>query len=245
MIFQNGLRTRAEFSIKAIRLVIFDVAGTIIEDHGEVLSCFAAALKKNNIRAEEEELREWKGASKREVIKHFVEAQTASSKGLSEDLVNRTYNDFRHMLEQRYESAGVIPIQGAETSFQWLLRRSISIASTTGFYRELNDSILRQLGWSALLSNNVCSTDVPMGRPAPFMIFRAMENARVIDVAQVINVGDTPLDLQAGANAGVWGIIGVLTGTNTRKRLEREQHTHIVSSVAELPAVLQNDFAVD
>jgi len=242
MIFESELRTRAEFSTKPIRLVIFDVAGTIIEDHGEVLSCFATALRKNNIRAAEEELHEWKGASKRDVIKHFVEAQTVRGKGPSGDLVNRTYNEFRHMLEERYRTAGVVPIPGAETTFRWLRRRGISVACTTGFYREISDLVLSQLGWSALLSNNVCSTDVPMGRPAPFMIFRAMENARVTDVAQVINVGDTPLDLQAGANAGVRGIIGVLTGTTRKERLEKKQHTHIVSSVAELPSILQTNF---
>lgn len=52
-----------------IRLVIFDIAGTIIEDHGEVLSSFTLALMKNGIPAEENGLSEWKGASKREVIR--------------------------------------------------------------------------------------------------------------------------------------------------------------------------------
>jgi phosphonatase-like hydrolase len=230
-------------AVKPIRLVIFDIAGTIIEDHGEVLSCFAAALKNNNIQAAEEKLHEWKGASKRDVIKHFVEAQAASSNVA--ELVDRIYSDFRRMLEQQYQNAGVIPIQGAETTFRWLVQRDLSIACTTGFYREVTDLILRQLGWSALFRNNVCGTDVPIGRPAPFMIFRAMETARVIDVAQVVNVGDTPLDLQAGANAGVRGIIGVLTGTAGKERLEKEQHTHIVSSVAELPSVLQADLGVE
>ena len=227
---------------KLIRLTIFDVAGTIIEDHGEVLSCFATALKKNNIQASEAELHEWKGASKREVIKHFVGAKTATVE--AEDLVSRTYNDFRHLLENRYHTGGVVPIPGVEATFRWLLQRGVSIACTTGFYREVTDLILSQLGWSALFHNNVCSTDVPMGRPAPFMIFRAMENARVTDVAHVINIGDTPLDLQAGANAGVRGIIGVLTGTTKKDRLVKEQYTHILSSVAELPSVLQTDFGV-
>ena len=68
------------------------------------------------------------------------------------------------------------------------------------------------------------------GRPAPYMIFRAMEAVGVTQWREVINVGDTPLDLQAGTNAGVLGVAGVLTGllwegtvaTRTAHRLAAE-----------------------
>ena len=39
------------------------------------------------------------------------------------------------------------------------------------------------------------------------MIFHAMESARVGSVAEVVAVGDTPLDLQAGTNAGFKAIL--------------------------------------
>ncbi len=227
-----------------IKLVIFDIAGTIIEDHGEVLSSFELALKKNGISAEENELREWKGASKREVIRYFVERQSGSSSVSISERIDRTYRDFRQILEEQYQSNGVVPIEGAERTFEWLLARNICIATTTGFYRDINDLILRTVGWEQILTNNVCSTDVAIGRPAPFMIFHAMEAAKVTDVAEVMNVGDTPLDLQAGAHAGVRGLIGVLTGTHTEDRLRRERHTHILPSVMDLPSVLQTDFGL-
>ena len=54
---------------------------------------------------------------------------------------------------------------------------------------------------------------------------------------QVTNVGDTVLDLQAGQNAGVRFNLGVLSGAHTREQLEREPHTYLLSSVAELPAL--------
>jgi phosphoglycolate phosphatase-like HAD superfamily hydrolase len=69
------------------------------------------------------------------------------------------------------------------------------------------------------------------------MIFRAMEATGVADPGEVINVGDTPLDLQAGSNAGVRGIVGVLTGAHGREELARERHTHIVDSIANVPAI--------
>jgi phosphoglycolate phosphatase-like HAD superfamily hydrolase len=70
------------------------------------------------------------------------------------------------------------------------------------------------------------------------MIFHAMEASLVASVTEVIVVGDTPLDLRAGKNAGVRGIVGVLSGASKEDQLRPEPHTDILSSVAELPALL-------
>jgi phosphonatase-like hydrolase len=220
-----------------IRLVIFDVAGTIIEDRGEVLAAFRAALQNNGIEVEESQLREWKGASKREVIRHFVERQPRATLSGTDSKVDHTYAEFREILEADYRQHEVKPIAGAQPTFEWL-RNEIRLATTTGFYREVNELILKRAGWEKTFDAAICSDDVLRGRPAPYMIFRALEAAGVMDVAQVINVGDTPLDLQAGSNAGVGGVVGVLTGAHSAERLRQERHTHILGSVAELPELL-------
>jgi phosphoglycolate phosphatase-like HAD superfamily hydrolase len=46
------------------------------------------------------------------------------------------------------------------------------------------------------------------------------------------------LDLRAGHNAGVRYNIGVLSGAHKRDQLQREPHTHLLQSVAELPNAL-------
>ena len=216
-----------------IRLVIFDVAGTIIEDHGEVVSAFAAALDKHRIPYTDHELKEWKGASKQEVIRHLVERQGGGA--VLESAVGIVYADFRIALERHYRENGVVPIAGAADTFAWLRERGIRIATTSGFYREVSDLILESTGWRGMLAASISSSDVPAGRPAPYMIFRAMEGARVTSVREVVNVGDTPLDLQAGTNAGVREVVGVLTGLHRKERLQGEPHTALLPSVADLP----------
>jgi phosphoglycolate phosphatase-like HAD superfamily hydrolase len=74
------------------------------------------------------------------------------------------------------------------------------------------------------------------------MIFHAMEATGVQNVKEVINVGDTPLDLQSGSNAGVAGVVGVLTGTHSRESLQQERHTHIITSIADLPELIAREF---
>lgn len=225
-----------------IQLVIFDIAGTIVEDRGEVLGCFAKALEKNGITVAPDDLREWKGASKREVIRHFVERQVGGQAVDLSQRIDRTYGDFCQVLEDSYRGQGVKPIEGAETAFEWLLKHNVRIATTTGFPREISDMILRTAGWEKMFQACISSDDVALGRPAPFMIFHAMEATGVQDVSRVINVGDTPLDLQAGTHAGVRGVVGVLTGMHDRARLSREPHTHILASVADVPALLEREF---
>jgi phosphonatase-like hydrolase len=220
----------------SIKLVIFDIAGTIIEDHGEVVSAFAEALKKNGVPFTREELKSWKGASKREVIRHFVRGLKSSD---PEVKVEATYDCFRSELQSLYGQR-INPIEGAAATFAWCRERGILMATTTGFYREVSDLILDKTGWRDLFVAHISSSDVRQGRPAPYMIFRAMEASGVQDVREVIDVGDTPLDLQAGRNAGVRGVIGVLTGAHGREDLQGEPHTHILESVAELPALIEH-----
>ena len=222
-----------------IKLVVFDVAGTIIEDHGEVVRAFAKALTENGIPFAEDELTKWKGASKQEVIRHFVKQH--ESNGDVEQRVETTYRSFRSELKGFYMEK-LVPIAGAVQTFRWCRDHGILLATTTGFYREISGLVLNQTGWQDFFEANISSSDVRQGRPAPYMIFRAMEATGVQDVKEVVNVGDTPLDLQSGSNAGVAGVVGVLTGTHSRESLQQERHTHIINSVARLPEVIARAF---
>lgn len=225
--------------MSAIKLVVFDIAGTIIEDHGEVARAFSAALEKNSIPFSKDELKRRMGASKREVIRHFAEQLGPATQ--FPDIVETTYGCFRGELEKLYAER-ITPIDGAASTFQWCRDHDIQIATATGFYREISDLILKKTGWEEVFTANVSSSDVRMGRPAPYMIFRAMEATGVQSVQDVMNVGDTPLDLQSARNAGVRGNIGVLSGSYDRQSLEREPHTHILGSIAGLPALIEREY---
>ena len=220
-----------------ISLVVFDIAGTIIEDHGEVVDAFRTALHENGITVPDPELIERKGASKKEVIRHFIEQQFGPIAEHMEQ-ADRTYGSFQRLLRNLYIEKGITPIAGAVETFDVLHKRGIKLATNTGFDREVSNLILKRLEWLPRFAANVTSTDVLHGRPAPFMIFRAMELANVRSTGEVVNVGDTPLDLLAAANAGVRGNVGVLSGMHDRQRLVGEPHTHLIASVADLPEVI-------
>jgi hypothetical protein len=55
-----------------IRLIVLDVGGTIIEDRGDVPDALQSAFEKHGIKVTPEEIALWRGASKREVVRHFA-----------------------------------------------------------------------------------------------------------------------------------------------------------------------------
>jgi phosphonatase-like hydrolase len=220
-----------------IELAIFDIAGTLIEDHNEVADAFLEALRANYIEVTDDEIKEWKGSSKRQVITYFVERQFGRCRNLP--LIDRTYSEFRFNLEQRYGNGGIVKIAGAEEALDWLCARKIKLATTTGFYREVRDRILCELNWETRFDVNVCSDDVANGRPAPDMINMVMKQTGISDAARVLTIGDTPLDLQSGTAAKCGMVVGVLTGMHTPERLRREPHTQLISSVADIPSLFE------
>ncbi|NDQ56155.1 MAG: HAD hydrolase-like protein [Acidipila sp.] len=226
-----------------IKLVIFDIGGTIIEDNGEVIEAFYAALERNGLDATRAELTEFKGASKRSVITRFVQRQWGKEDAGNEARIAKVYGDFKAQLESKFSNGGVKPIPGTAATIAWLKAHDIACATTTGFYRSVTDHILRSAGWENTFAANICSDDVKDGRPAPYMIFRAMEAAGSADVREVLNVGDTKLDLQAGKRAGVFGVIGVLTGIHKEDRLLPESPSYLIPSVAELPALIEAHYS--
>lgn len=223
-----------------IRLVLLDIGGTIIQDRGDVPVAVHKAFEKHGLAVEPAEIARWRGASKREMIRQLVALRTKPGTVNQAELCAAIYQDFSTNLDEAYRHAE--PVAGAEDAFVAMRAADLLLATTSGFDRELTASMFRRLNWEKYFVASISGQDVALGRPAPYMIFRAMEAARVLSVAEVVAVGDTPLDLQAANNAGLRGAIGVLTGAGTRERMQQEAHTHLLSSVADLPAALSSGF---
>jgi phosphonatase-like hydrolase len=213
-----------------IKLVIFDLAGTTVQDKGQVSSAFTAALAENGIEVTPEQLNRVRGSSKRQAVLSFIPEGPGRLSA-----AEAVYSSFRERLTQRYRTEGVEPVEGAEQVFRRLREQGIRVALNTGFDRDMTELLLSALRWEeGAVDVVVCGDDVRQGRPAPYLIFRAMEATGTTGVQQVVNVGDTVLDLQAGRNAGVRWNVGVLSGAHDRRMLEQAPHTHLMDSVADL-----------
>ncbi|MFM9881945.1 MAG: phosphonatase-like hydrolase [Burkholderiales bacterium] len=218
--------------MNAIKLVVADMAGTTVKDSGDVAHAFAAALEGHGIEAPAAQINAVRGASKREAIATLIAPKYGSDITRSDAV----YASFKDHLRTLFTRAAE-PIPGALATFDWLRGRGIKIALNTGFDRDIADLLIDALNWRRVVDALICGDDVPQGRPAPYLIFRAMEATATIDVGHVLNIGDTVSDLKAARNAGVAVSVGVLSGAHRRHQLEAEPHTTLIESIAELPGL--------
>ncbi len=226
-----------------IDLVGFDIAGTLIHDTGFVLTAFRAALQESGGAISPEQLQQWRGASKREVLQAQLAQHAGENAAALATRLQRAEAAFRASLQASLAQSGVRLIAGVADTFAWLRERKIKIALNTGFDRVVTDAIIHAAGWrEKIIDTSVCSDEVAQGRPAPYMIFHAMEATSVYDVRRVMAVGDTTNDLLSGWNAGVRGVIGVLSGSHNVAQLSTAPHSHIIPSVAELPGLIERAF---
>ena len=147
--------------MKNIALVVFDMAGTTIEDSGQVPEAFTTVLRRHGIEITDDALRAVRGASKRDAIRHFVARHhTTGIDALTEDI----FTDFRDYLSQLFKAGGVKPIAGAGEIFTWLRGRGIKIALTTGFDRLTTELIVDAVGWrDGIADAVVCGDDCDSG----------------------------------------------------------------------------------
>jgi phosphonatase-like hydrolase len=220
-----------------IQLVVFDLAGTTIDDDGGVvLNCLVETVRIHDLPGTPDELNALMGMNKLEVFRMLVARRYPGSAN-AEELAQEALATFVARISAAYERH-LVPVPGAEEVFAFLRTRSIKIAIDTGFDAAVGGLIMQRLAWpERIIDLAVFSSDVLRGRPAPYMIFRAMELLDVQDVHQVMKIGDTPSDLQEGVNAGCGEVIGVLSGAHTATTLGAYRHTRLLPSVADLPAL--------
>ena len=210
-----------------------------MKDHGEVASAFHHALESHGVSSEPDAFDVLRGRSKRDAIRRLLLAERGDEpSAVLESRVEAVHASFGASLTDLLRATGPTPVDGADDTFRWLRERAIKIALTTGFERSITMPLLDRLGWEAhAFDAVVCADDVAVGRPASFLIFRAMESARAVRVGHVMAVGDTESDLLAAANARTGYSVAVLSGAHRRARLERRPHTAILDSVAALPSL--------
>ncbi len=222
-----------------IDLVVFDMAGTTVNDDDGVNRCVRAALEKVGVPVTREAVNRVMGIPKPEALRQLIDASDRRT-----ELVPRLdaiHTDFVARMIRFYQTdPSVHEVAGAGEVFRRLRAGGIRVALDTGFSREIVDVLLRRLGWrdSGVVDATVTSDEVPRGRPHPDMIVKLMRDLGVSDPKRVAKVGDTPSDLEEGTNAGCGVVVGVTRGSHTAAQLEPFGHTHLIESVTEMPALL-------
>ena len=217
-------------------MVAFDVAGTVLNDDGLVISAFKKAFEATQPDLWPTQGAEWTqyaidtmGQSKIDVFTKLLgDVEKAHQANVA----------FEESYVQEIAEVGAVPIAGAEDIFKYLRSKGIAVALTTGFSRSTLDRLLIELGWKDLIDLSITPSEAGRGRPHPDMLNMAVEVLGITKPEHVIVLGDTASDMQAAVAFGAGQAIGVLTGAHDEHTLHDAGATSVINSVADLKSLI-------
>jgi phosphonoacetaldehyde hydrolase len=213
-----------------IRLAVFDMAGTTVDDVIDgvplILRSYDDAFRRHGVIVPMETLNDMRGRDKKEVV-NMLGGEKASD----------IYRDLVEMLSANVTR--VKEIQGASDTFRWLKEHGVAVGVGSGFPAIVTHDIVKHLKWEekGLIDYWICSEIVDEERPSPAMIRRTMRHCHIRDPAQVVKVDDTAIGIEEGHNAKAH-TVAVLTGTQRREKIEAAKPDVILPSIRELPDYL-------
>ncbi len=252
-----------------VKLVIFDWAGTTL-DYG----CYAPAVvfievfKRRGVEITMEQAREPMGLKKADHIRAISRQDQVAD--LWREAHGRDCNetDVQEMFEKDFVPLQVACIAdysqlipGTVEATNELRSRRITIGSTSGYFTAAMEINLREAKKQGYTPDaNACASDVPAGRPEPWMVLSNMQQARVFPPAAVVKVDDTKPGVAEGLNAGTWTIglsrtgnevglngheLAALPEEEVRLRVARAADGlaavgahYVVESIADVPAII-------
>lgn len=220
----------------AIRLVIFDMAGTTVDDKDYVSEALIKGFKNQGYQITVDDANSVMGIPKPVAIKTLLSGKF-SVKDTKGELTGKIHKVFAEEMIAFYRTdPSVKSKKNAEKVFKQLREKGIKVGINTGFSRDIADTIMNRLKWKErnFIDHSVTSDEVPKGRPYPDMVFKAMKDLKIISRAEVAKVGDTVSDLKEGMAAGCKYVIGITTGAYKRAELEVEKHTHLIDDLTEV-----------
>ncbi|HET9764444.1 MAG TPA: phosphonoacetaldehyde hydrolase [Casimicrobiaceae bacterium] len=197
-----------------IEAVLLDWAGTTMD-----FGCMAPAVvfmqiyDRKRVPISIAEARAPMGAHKKVHIRKISELESVRQRWKqshgrlpSEDDVDAMFADFVPLqLACLSEYSTLIP--GTLEAVAELRRRGAKIGSTTGYLSEMMEINRRdgkRQGYDP--DSTVCASDVPAGRPYPYMCLQNAIKLGVTTVHSCVKVDDTVPGVEEGLNAGMWTV---------------------------------------
>ncbi len=251
-----------------VQAVLFDWAGTTV-DYGcrAPTEVFRRVFAQTGVEVTVAEARGPMGTYKKDHIRALLQMpavaarwQAVHSRMPEESDVERLYAQFEPLqIACVTQYADLIP--GTRETVELLRSRGIRIGSSTGYTAAMMEPLVaaaRDRGYSP--DAIVTMSDVPAGRPAPWMCFENARRLSVYPMDGVVVVDDTPVGIEAGLNAGTWTVAVVRTGNelglspdeiaaldaddlqlkldHAAARLAKAGAHYVLDSIAELPACI-------
>jgi len=201
-------------SRNTLQAVVLDWAGTAV-DYGCLgpVRVIMAAFQRFGISIRASDVRQFMGLMKKEHIRRICELPAVSARWKEKygwkpgtmDIENIYLETTNLMFTWLPDHAK--PIPGLLEFVQEARIKGIKIGSSTGYTRAMMDVLIPEAMKQGYTPDVVvCSSDVPAGRPYPWMCYLNAIQLNVYPMATMVKIGDSISDIHEGRNAGMWTI---------------------------------------
>jgi phosphonoacetaldehyde hydrolase len=206
--------------MKDIKAVILDWAGTSV-DFGCMgpARVFVEVFRRWNLDLTLAQARLPMGLAKRDHTRVLLDLPEIKEQWLSiygelpsENDIDQLYASLEPVMTDIIKDFAT-PIHGLRGLMDKLHAENIKVGSTTGYVTSMMEKLIpiaREEGFEP--DSIVTSSEVPAGRPAPYMCYQNALKMQVFPFSQMVKIGDTIADIQEGLNAGMWTIGLTLSG---------------------------------
>ncbi|MGE5197867.1 MAG: HAD family hydrolase [Deltaproteobacteria bacterium] len=215
--------------MKDIRLIIFDLDGTLVNAYPAIIRSFNYTMRRLKCPKQiNGVIRRSVGWGDRNLLKPFLK-EADLDKALS------IYR--RHHAQTLIKYTSVFP--GARQVLSYLKKKGYKLAVASNRPTRFSNILMRHLGLQRYLDYSLCGDKVKHMKPNPEILNRIMHRLQVRP-AQTLFVGDMFIDVQAGRRAGVKTIM-LTTGSSTREELEKERPYRIIDKLTEIIRIISLD----
>ena len=219
---------------RGMKLAIFDMAGTVINENGAVYTTLYGTMYDFGLNITPADIKPWHGANKYEVLDHFLTKESAQSEfGTRQKQLRTLFND---NLKQVYFSRKSVSLINPHVPqlFESMRNNGVRVALNTGYSRDIQLAIINNLNMGGMIDDHIASDEVRRGRPYPDMIHKLMINNDIEDPSRVMKVGDTMNDILEGKWAGCAKVYGVLSGAGMENELKDAGASEVINSIMDL-----------
>lgn len=223
-----------------LQAIVFDMAGTTIDEDNLVYKTLRYSIEEAGVPVSlDQVLLHGAGKEKLNAIVDILEISDPEKiVSISAKVIHA---NFLEKLSQAYAETPIYAFTGVKEIFTYCREHNILVILNTGYNRATATSLLAKLPRDIVEQVDLLVTadDVANSRPAPDMIFLAMEKLDITDATMVWKIGDSGIDIQEGINASCGKSIGITTGAQTREQLLTADPDAVIDHLSQLIPMIE------
>ena len=214
--------------LQNVKAVLFDLDGTLVESSEAIIDTVEKVLESKGLKCNRADVAGMIGLPLENIFGVLVPNLS------KEEIWQLVYEYREYYIVHHLEKTAIHP--SAKMILGELKARGFKLGITTAKYREPVMDVLAHFGILELFDVVVTGYEVKRHKPSPDIVLEAAKRLG-ISPKQCVVVGDSPLDVQAGKQAGSF-TIGVVSKTYVKKQLKSAKPTAIIEKLEAIREIL-------